>query len=148
MTRIRFLPLILLAGLVLTGCPASTPSTSTPAAPLSPQAQVNVLNAEKLLADAINGAAKAVIQLRDQGKVSQADTTIVENYCVIAAKFSDGLDTSVTDNDIWSIQRGKIITLVQNTVLPVIGANVSPAAAAVLAQVATLLAQVKVQVGL
>jgi hypothetical protein len=143
MKRLYMIPFVLL----MVACTSTTP-VNVPTAPLTPQAQVNVLNADKLLADAINGATKAVIQLRDQGKVSQADTSIVENYCVVAAKFSDGLDTIVTTNAIWSVQRGQIITLVQNTVLPVVGANVSPTAAAVISQVATLIAQVRAQVGL
>ena len=144
--RLLIFPLLLL----LASCAATTPAanTASPTGPLAPQAQVDVLNADKLLADAVNGAVKAVIQLRDQGKISQADTTAIETYCAAAAKFSDGLDSIVTANDIWSVQRGKIITLIQSTALPVIGANVSPAAAAVIAQVATLFAQVRAQVGL
>src|ERR1035437_2006490 len=134
--------------LLMVACTTTTPAVNTPTAPLSSQAQVNVLNADKLLADAVNGAVKAVIQLRDQGKVSQADTVVVQNYCVVAAKFSNGLDDIVVANDIWSVQRGKIVTLIQNTALPVIGSNVSPTAAAVVSQVAALLAQVRAQVGL
>lgn len=134
--------------LLMVACTPTTPAVNTPTAPLSSQAQVNVLNADKLLADAVNGAVKAVIQLRDQGKVSQADTVVVQNYCVVAAKFSDGLNDIVVANAIWSVQRGQIITLIQNTVLPVAGANVSPTAAAVVAQVATLISQVRAQVGL
>ena len=144
MKRLSMVPLLIL----MVGCAATTTPVNVPTAPLSQQAQVNVLNADKLLADAINGATKAVIQLRDQGKVTQADTVVVQNYCVIAAKFSNGLDDIIVANDIWSVQRGKIITLIQNTALPVIGSNVSPTAAAVVAQVVTLLAQVRAQVGL
>jgi|ERR1035437_8913286 hypothetical protein len=144
MKRLSMVPLLIL----MVGCAATTTPVNVPTAPLSQQAQVNVLNADKLLADAVNGAVKAVIQLRDQGKVTQADTVVVQNYCVIAAKFSNGLDDIVVANDIWSVQRGKIVTLIQNTALPVIGANVSPTAAAVVSQVATLIGQVRAQVGL
>lgn len=146
--QILFRPLVLaiaLCGLLELGC---APQNSNPAVPLSPTAQQQILNADKLLADAVNGAVKAVIALRDQGKVSQADTTFVETYCAVAAKFSDSLDTIVTSSDPWSVQRSKIISLVQTTAFPLVASNVSSGAAALIVQIGVVFNQIKGQVGL
>lgn len=127
------------------GC---APKVISSTAPLPVTAQQKILQADKLLADAVNGAVKAVIQLRDAGKVSPVDTTFVLNYCAVAAKFSDGLDTIVSSSDAWSVQRLKIVTLVQATAFPLVASNVSSGAAALIVQIGVLVNQIKGQVGL
>src|SRR5471032_2400381 len=97
---------------LMAGCTSTSPTSNPPAAPLPVSSQITILQADKALADAVNAAVHGVIALRDQGKVSQADTTEIENYCLPAAKFSDALDTIITtstaNGDTWAVERGKI----------------------------------------
>lgn len=126
MTRIRFLPLILLAGLVLTGCPASTPSTSTPAAPTPPQ--ITVANAVNALAQAVDGAVTSAIAARDAGKVDQADVTAIESFCSVIATTGKQVDAELRSADTWATQRTKILATVSSASLGTLKAHISPAA--------------------
>ena len=71
--RNAILAFVLALGLV--GC--GNPSANTVAPPNSPQSTVALT--VKTVADADLAGVKTVIALRDQGKLSQANTTTIEN---------------------------------------------------------------------
>ena len=127
MTRIRFLPLILLmACLVLTGCPSSTPSVTTPTAPTPPQ--ITVANSVNALAQAVDGAVSAAIAARDAGKVDQADCLAIESFAAAVATAGKQVDAELRSPDDWATQKTKILTLVSKAGLGTLKAHISPAA--------------------
>src|SRR5579859_5342245 len=67
----------LLIALILAGC-GGTPTATTPAPPNSPQSTLALT--VKTVADADNAGVQTVIALRDQGKLSQTNTTTIENW--------------------------------------------------------------------
>src|ERR1700690_2727058 len=114
MTRIRYLPLILLmACIVLTGCPGSTPSTSTPAAPTPPQ--ITVANAVNALAQAVDGAVTSAIAARDAGKVDQADVEAIESFAAAIATAGKQVNAELRSADTWEVQKGKILQIVSGS---------------------------------
>ena len=126
MTRIPYLPLILLiACIVLTGCPASTPSTSTPATPTPPQ--ITVANSVNALAQAVDGAVTSAIAARDAGKVDQADVAAIESFCKVIATTGKQVDAELRSADAWEVQRVKILTLVSQSSLGTLKAHISTA---------------------
>ncbi len=129
---------ILLGFIVLWGCPAST--TTTPAPPNSPQTQA--LNVTKTLADAINAAVKTTIAERNAGKVSQADTTTIENWAKSAAVLDDTIATELGSADPWATQKAKIIAMMPLFRIPGTGTTDVTLQAA-LAAVSTLLTQLQ-----
>ena len=126
MTRIRFLPLLLLAGLVLTGCPASTPTTTTPPAPTPPQ--ITVANAVNALAQAVDGAVTSAIAARDAGKVDQADVAAIESFAAAIANAGKQVNAELRSPDTWAVQRGKILQIVSVAGLSTLKAHISPGA--------------------
>ena len=127
MTRIRFLPLILLmACRVLTGCPSSTPSVTTPTAPTPPQ--ITVANSVNALAQAVDGAVSAAIAARDAGKVDQADCLAIESFAAAVATAGKQVDAELRSPDDWATQKTKILTLVSKAGLGTLKAHISPAA--------------------
>ena len=126
MTRIRFLPLLLLAGLVLTGCPASTPTTTTPPAPTPPQ--ITVATAVNALAQAVDGAVTSAIAARDAGKVDQADVAAIESFAAAIANAGKQVNAELRSPDTWAVQRGKILQIVSGAGLSTLKAHISPGA--------------------
>ena len=127
MTRIRFLLLIpLMACLVLTGCPASTPTTSTPVAPTPPQ--ITVANAVNALAQAVDGAVTSSIAARDQGKLAQTDLTAIEELCKVIATTGKQVNVELRSTDTWATQKVKILTIVSGAGLGTLKAHISPGA--------------------
>jgi len=146
MTRIRFLPLLLLmACLVLTGCPASTPSTSTPATPTPPQ--ITVANAVNALAQAVDGAVSSAIAARDAGKVDQADVVAIEGYCKAVALAGKAVDAELRSADTWEVQRVKILTIVSQAGLGTLKAQISPAAQVTVSTLVIIVNQILSAVG-
>ena len=146
MTRIRFLPLILLmACIVLTGCPASTPSTSTPAAPTPPQ--LVVANSVNALAQAVDGAVTSAIAARDAGKVDQADVTAIESFCSVIATTGKQVDAELRSADTWAVQRVKILTLTSQASLGTLKAHISPAAQVTVSALVVVVNQILSAVG-
>jgi hypothetical protein len=145
----KLAPLLAIAILLEAGCASQSTNPNVPPAITT---QANIQNVNKLLADTINSANKEVIALRDQGKVTEADTRVIQNYCVIAATFSEAINTiinsALSNGDAMTVERNKIIALIQQTALPVISNNVSPTAAAVAATVSAVFTQLKGLVGL
>ena len=146
MTRIRYLPLILLmACIVLTGCPASTPSTSTPAAPTPPQ--ITVANSVNALAQAVDGAVTAAIAARDAGKVDQADVTAIESFAAVIATTGKQVDAELRSADDWATQRTKILVMVSNASLGTLKAHISPGAQVLVSSLVALVNQILTAVG-
>lgn len=102
--------LILALSFALVSCGASNPATvGTPAPPNSPQTQA--LNITKAITDAITAAVNTTIRLRDAGKVSQADTTTIENWAKSAYVLDDTITTELTSADAWTLQKQKILVM-------------------------------------
>ena len=127
----------LLSFLFLWGCPAAT---TTPAPPNSPQTQA--VNVTKLLADSINAAVKTAIAERNAGKVSQADTTTIENWAKSAAVLDDTIATELGSADPWTTQKAKILVMLPGFKIPGTSTTDTTLQAA-LAAVSTLLTQLQ-----
>ena len=146
MTRIRYLPLILLmACIVLTGCPASTPSTSTPASPTPPQ--ITVANSVNALAQAVDGAVSSAIAARDAGKVDQSDVTAIESFCSVIATTGKQVDAELRSADTWATQKTKILTLVSQAGLGTLKAHISPTGQLLISSLVVLVNQISTSVG-
>jgi hypothetical protein len=131
--------------IVLAGLVACKPATAVvPPGPNSPQTQV--ANIDKTLADAVNAAVKTTIALRDQGKVSQANTVVIENWCKAVATADDAIATELGSTDTWAVQKQKILLMVVNQAVPLATANLDPSLAAALNGVANLISQIQQQV--
>jgi hypothetical protein len=127
MKRIRFLPLLILACLLLTACPPSTsPTTTTPASPTPPQ--ITVANAVNALAQAVDGAVTSSIAARDAGKVSQADVTAIEGFCTVIATTGKQVNAELRSVDTWPAQKVKIMSIVSTAGLGTLKSHISPGA--------------------
>ena len=147
MTRIRYLPLILLVAclVLLTGCPASTPSTSTPAAPTPPQ--ITVANSVGAFLAACDGAVTTSIAARDAGKVDASDVREIENVCRAGAVSMKKVDAEIRSADTWAVQRTQIVQIVAALGLGEVKAHVSPAAQVLIATVVLVVNQISSAVG-
>src|ERR1017187_4205170 len=146
MTRIRYLPLILLmACIVLTGCPASTPTTSTPAAPTPPQ--ITVANSVGAFLAGCDGAVTTSIAARDAGKVDAADVRTIEDVCRASAVSRKKVDAEIRSADTWAVQRVQIAQIVAALGLGEVKAHVSPAAQVIIATVVLVVNQISSAVG-
>lgn len=124
-----------------TGCShASTTETQ----PNSPQTTVAQLN--KTVADTNLEAVKTVIALRNAGKISQANTTTIENWLGFVATTNKSIGLILVKAEPWSQQKAEILTLLGTVTAPALAANIDPGAQAIVAQIMTLIAQIKVQV--
>lgn len=131
--RIAFL---IFAVLAMVGC--SHDATVNP----PPPPQLTLMQADKLLADACNAAATTVIQLRDIGKLSQADTVTIERYVLALSKFSDEVATTANNGAPWATQRQQLIEKAANLAPPAVAIK-DPTAAALVAQLTTIALQLK-----
>ncbi len=113
-TGLRIEALALLLVVLLVGCASTAPTTPAPLN--SPQTQA--LNVTKTLADSINAAVKTAISLRDSGKLSQADTTVIENWAKSAAILDDTIATEIGSADPWTLQKQKILVLLPAFQIP------------------------------
>ena len=104
-------PLIIyILSLGLAGCAASNSATVTTPAPVnSPQTQA--INIDKAIADAISTAVNAAIAERNAGNLSQADTTLIENWAKSAATLDDSIATELASADPWPTQKQKILLM-------------------------------------
>jgi hypothetical protein len=132
---------VLVLSLLLASC---APKTSTPAPPNSPQSTAALAN--NAVADADLTAVKAIISLRDQGKISQATTTTIENWLVLVAQTDKSIATILADPEPWAAQKVAIYTLLATVTAPAVATGIDPGAAAIIAQVQTLINQLKVLV--
>lgn len=116
---------------------------SVSAAPNSPQAQV--LAIDKTLADAINVTVKTAISLRDQGKLSQANNLIIQNWAASAVKLDDAIATELGSADPWNVQKAKILAMLPALKVPAVS-GLDPGVVATLSAVTAIVAQIQGQV--
>jgi len=136
------LALLLSLPVAFVGCGNPTTAT-TPAPPNSPQTQA--LNITKTIADSINAAVKTAISLRDSGKLSQANTTAIENWAKSAAVLDDTIATELGSADPWTLQKQKILVMIPAFNIP--GSSTMDATIqASLKAVSTLIMQLQAQV--
>lgn len=134
-----------MACIVLTGCPASTPTTSTPPAPTP--LQITVANAVNALAQAVDGAVTTAIAARDQGKVDQADAAAIESYCKVIALTGKSVNAELRSPDTWEVQRVKILQIVSASGLGTLKAHISPAGQLLVSSLVVLVNEISSSVG-
>ncbi len=144
MKRIRRSNAILafVIALALVGC--GTPTATTPAPPNSPQTTVALT--VKTIADADLAGVKTVIALRDQGKLSQANTTVIENWLAFVANADKQISVILAKPEPWTDQKREILVLLGTVTAPTLATTIDPGAQAVIAQILTLIAQIRTQV--
>ncbi len=144
MRRLRIAAILLalaVSPIGLVGC--RHPTTQTLGQPNSPQTQV--LNVTRLLSGAINAAVKTGIVLRDQGKFSQADNLILQNWAKSAVVLDDKIAVELASKDSWTAQRSTILALLLGFKIPAMS-GVDPTLQASLALVMQLVSQIQSQV--
>jgi hypothetical protein len=115
---------------------------ATVTAPNSPQTQA--LNITKTLADSINAAVKAGIALRDQGKLTQANNLVIQNWARSAVALDEQIATELGSADPWSIQKTKILAMLPGMKVPTIS-GLDASMAANLTAITALIAQIQGQ---
>jgi hypothetical protein len=133
---------VFVIALGLVGC--GTPTATTPAPPNSPQSTVALT--VKTIADSDLAGIKTVIALRDQGKLSQANTTTIENWLGFVANADKQISAILAKNEPWADQKREILVLLGTVTAPTLATTIDPGAQAVVAQILTLIAQIRTQV--
>lgn len=139
------LNLLLVIGLVIglgVGCHKST-TVSTPAVP----ANVQVAGFSRTLADGISTSSRTLAALRDNGKVTEAETLIVQNYILTTARTGKAMDAELLSSDDWPTQRAKIVQLWVATGLSNAKSNLSTTAGLVLDTILSVVNQILAAVG-
>jgi len=136
--------LILALGLAcgLAVMPACGPKAVEVSVPNYPQTQA--LNITKTLADSINAAVKAGIALRDQGKLTQANNLVIQNWAKSAVAFDEQIATELGSSDPWSVQKTKILAMLPGLKVPTIS-GLDASMAANLTAITALIAQIQGQ---
>jgi hypothetical protein len=133
---------LLALGLLACGNP---PTATTPAPPNSPQSTVALT--VKTIADSDLAGIKAVIALRDQGKLSQANTTTIENWLGFVANADKQVSAILAKNEPWAQQKAEILALLGTVTAPNLASPIDdPGAQVVVAQILTLVNQIRAQV--
>lgn len=108
----------------------------------SPQTQVAQIT--KTVADADLVAVKTVISLRDSGKLSQLNTTLIENWLGFVATTDKSIGLILAKSEPWDAQKKEIYTLLATVTAPSIVTTIDPGAQTVITQILTLVSQLKV----
>jgi len=137
----RLATLILALGL----CSCGTPTATTPS-PVSNSPQSTVALTAKTVADSAQAGVKTVIALRDQGKLSQANTITIENWLGFVATTDKQISTILAKNETWAMQKTEILSLLGTVTAPTLATTIDSGAQVVIAQIMTLVNQIKVQV--
>lgn len=127
----------------LCGC-GNPPSASIPAPPNSPQSTAGLT--VKTIADSDLAGVKTVIALRDAGKLSQANTSTIETWLAFVANTDKQISAILANGQPWAQQKTAILTLLATVTAPNLATNIDPGAQAVVAQILTLVNQIRVQV--
>lgn len=145
----RYLTAFVLA-VALTGC--GTPSANTPT-PVQNSPQSTVALTVKTVADSASTCIDTVIALRDtkdsktgQGKITPATATTIGNWCSFIASTDKKLTEILANGQPWATQKAQILTLLATVTAPAIAGTIDPGAKAVIAQILTLLEQIRAQV--
>ncbi len=131
-----------LALLLLVGC-GNPPQASTPTPPNSPQTTVTLT--VKTVADSAQAGVKTVIALRDQGKLSQANTTTIENWLGFVATNDKSISLILANGQPWASQKADILKVL-TTITPPVNLTLSPEVQTIITQIMTLVNQIRVQV--
>jgi len=132
----------LTASVATTAC--GTPSATTPA-PIQNSPQSTVALTVKTVADADLAGVKTIIALRDAGKLSQANTTTIENWLGFVANADKSIGLILAKGEPWAQQKMQILTLLATVTAPNLATTIDPGAQAVVAQIMTLINQIRVQ---
>jgi hypothetical protein len=138
----RYIASVVLA-LALVGC--GNPSANTPP-PIQNSPQSTVALSVKTVADADLAGVKTVIALRDAGKLSQANTTTIENWLGFVATADKQISLILAKPEPWAQQKAEILTQLALVTAPTLTGAIDPGAQAVVAQIMTLVNQIKAQV--
>lgn len=125
-------------------CACGNPTATTPAPPNSPQSTVALT--VKTVADADLAGVKTVIALRDAGKLSPANTSTIETWLGFVANTDKQVSAILANGQPWAQQKAAILTLLATVTAPNIAGAIDPGAQAVVAQILTLIAQIRAQV--
>ena len=136
------LAIVLAVALTLGGCASTT--AVTPAPPNSPQTTVAL--SVKTVADAATSALQTVNGLRDQGKLSQANTVTIQNWIGVVFTTDKQITAILANGQPWASQKTAILTQLATVTAPAIATTIDPGAQSAIAQVMTLVNQVKAQV--
>ena len=121
-TRTKTYLVFALVLLTWIGCAAKNPTGAR-----TPE-NVQVANLSKTLADALRTGNKTIMQLRDSGKIQQAEVVKLQNYMVVAAKCGKATNAELISPDDWPTQKTKIIQIWTNAGLSNAMASLSPEA--------------------
>ncbi len=128
------------------------PSATTPAAVQNSPQSTAALTV-KTVADSAATCIDTVIALRDtkdpktgQGKLTPANATTIGNWCSFVASTDKQLTAILANGQPWAQQKVAILTLLGTVTAPAIATTIDPGAQAVIAQIMTLINQLKVQV--
>jgi hypothetical protein len=132
-----------LGSLGVTSC--GNPSANAPP-PVQNSPQTTVALTIKTVADAANAGVKTVISLRDAGKLSQANATTIENWLGFVATTDKQITVILANGQPWAQQKVAILTLLGTVTAPAIVGTIDPGAQAIVAQILTLVNQIRTQV--
>ena len=134
----------LVAVLALAGC-GNPPSASTPQPPNSPQTTVALTI--KTVADSASACVNTVIQLRDTAKkITPATATTIGNWCSFVAMTDKTLSGILANGQPWAQQKAAILSQLGLITAPALANTIDPAAQTLVAQIMTLVNQIKTQV--
>ncbi len=137
------LALSLACSLVMTQACMKQATANT--APNSPQTTVALT--VKTAADAASACIDTVIQLRDVAKkITPAQATTIGNWCAFVNTTDKTITAILAKSEPWADQKKEIVVLLATVTAPAIATNIDPGATAVIAQIMTLVNQLKVQV--
>lgn len=141
---------VLALAIALCGC--GTPSANTPP-PVQNSPQSTVALTVKTVADSASTCIDTVIALRDtkdsktrQGKITPATATTIGNWCSFVASTDKKITAILANGQPWATQKAQILTLLATVAAPAIAGTIDPGAQAVIAQILTLVEQIKAQV--
>jgi hypothetical protein len=103
--------------------------------------QLEVAHANKSLAPALLLATTTIIELRDAGKISQADTAHILDYLAVAGQCGKAINTVLLSTDEWTMQKARMLDIWTSAGLTEGVLKISGDAALVLQSVAVLINQ-------
>lgn len=124
------------------GCAAKQPNVQG-----APPPGVQVATLSRTLADTLHASNETLKTLRDEGKLSQADTTTVQNYLVIAASAGKEMDAELMSADPWPTQAQKITLIWTRTSISTAAKNLSPPAAGILDNIINVVNAIMAAIG-
>ena len=145
LTLNRFLHALTISVLLIAfvACQKNAASSSPPSTP----SNVQMATLSKTLADACATASSTVISLRNNGKITEAETRTVQNYIVLAVNTDKAMNSELVSADDWPTQRSRIIQLWTAAGLSAAKANLSTTAGLVLDIIIVVVNQIMTAIG-